>query len=213
MQIPPDETEWQFELTGGRLAVDFVNTQGGMRGVAPKEHLHAYADLIAFARQSGAIDAARARRLLAEARRRPGEAEAVVREAVELREALYRVFLQRSRGTAPASADTELVSRAVGRAFAHRRLERRDAGYTLGWDPATDALEAPLWPVIASAAEILTSDDALARLRVCGLYDSDECSWLFVDETRSGTRRWCSMQDCGNRAKARRHYRRARDRT
>jgi predicted RNA-binding Zn ribbon-like protein len=211
MKNPPDETEWQFELTGGRLAVDFVNTQGGMRGVSPKEHLHAYGDLVAFARQSGAIDSARARRLLAEARRRPGEAEAVVREAVELREALYRAFLARSRGAAPASADLELVSTAVGRAFAHRRLERRDGGFTLGWDATAGALDAPLWPVIASAAEILTSDDALARLRVCGLYDSEECSWLFVDETRSGTRRWCSMQDCGNKAKARRHYRRARD--
>jgi predicted RNA-binding Zn ribbon-like protein len=48
-------------------------------------------------------------------------------------------------------------------------------------------------------------------VRVCGLFETHECSWLFVDETRAGTRRWCSMQDCGNKAKARRHHRRARE--
>jgi len=212
MQDTPHETEWQFELTGGRLVMDFVNTQSGMRGVAPKEHLHAYGDLIAFARQAGAIDAARARRLLAEARRRPADAAAVLDAGRSLREALFRIFLARSSGAAPAAADVELVSAAVGRAFARRRLERREGGFALEWDPAGDALEAPLWPVVSSAAEILTSADALARVRVCGLYDSGECSWLFVDETRSGTRRWCSMQDCGNKAKARRHYRKARER-
>ncbi|BDG04876.1 CGNR zinc finger domain-containing protein [Anaeromyxobacter oryzae] len=203
-------TEWTFELSGGRLALDFVNTQGGMRGVSPKEHLHAYADLVAFARQAGALDDRRARALMAEARRRPADADAALRDALAVREALYRIFLARTRGGAPAADDVARISSAVGRALAHRRLDPRDAGFALGWDEPGDALDAPLWPVMASAAEVLTSGADLARVRVCGLYDSDECSWLFVDETRSGTRRWCSMKDCGNKAKARRHYRRTR---
>jgi len=33
-----------------------------------------------------------------------------------------------------------------------------------------------------------------------------------VDESRNGSRRWCSMKDCGNRAKARRHYHRVKGR-
>jgi predicted RNA-binding Zn ribbon-like protein len=43
-------------------------------------------------------------------------------------------------------------------------------------------------------------------VRVCGLYETSECSRLFVDETRAHTRCLCSMKDCGNRAKARRHF-------
>jgi predicted RNA-binding Zn ribbon-like protein len=211
MSEGPTGTGKGFELTGGRLAVDFVNTVGGMRGVVPKEHLHTYGDLVDFARQAGALDEARARRLLVEARRRPGEADSVLRASVLLREALFRIFLARARDTAPEAADVAAVSDAVARAFGHRRLELRAGGFALEWDPASDALEAPLWPVVESAAELLTSGDDLTRLRVCGLYDSDECSWLFVDETRSGTRRWCSMQDCGNKAKARRHYRRRKE--
>lgn len=46
------------------------------------------------------------------------------------------------------------------------------------------------------------------RLRPCG---NDECALFFVDRSRAGTGRWCSMAVCGNRMKARRHQ--ARERT
>jgi len=47
-------------------------------------------------------------------------------------------------------------------------------------------------------------------VRICEATATDGCGWLFLDETRNRSRRWCSMKDCGNRAKARRHYRRRR---
>ncbi len=204
---PSRPSGWKFDLSGGRLPLDFANTVGGMRGVTPRERLAAYPDLVEFARQAGALDDARARRLLAEARRRPDDAEAALREAVELREALYRIFLARARGEAPASADVERLSAALGAALSHRRLERRGDAFALEWDPSP-ALDAPLWPIVAAAAELLAADAGAERVRVCGLFDTHECSWLFVDASRAGTRRWCSMKDCGNRAKARRHQRR-----
>lgn len=198
---------WKFDLSGGRLCLDFANTIGGMRGVTPKERLAVYADLVEFTRQAGAVNDARAAGLLLEAERRPAEAEAAFREALELREALYRIFLARARGELPSDADVDRLSAALGRALSHRRLERRGGAFAIGWDRAP-ALEAPLWPIVASAAELLASGDAAERVRVCGLFDTHECSWLFIDASRAGTRRWCSMKDCGNRAKARRHQRR-----
>jgi predicted RNA-binding Zn ribbon-like protein len=63
-------------------------------------------------------------------------------------------------------------------------------------------------PVIRSALDVLTSADA-ARVRVCA---ERTCSWLFLDETKNGARRWCDMKICGNRNKARRFRRRARRR-
>ncbi len=203
---PSRTPEPTFDLSGGRLCLDFVNTVGGMRGVRPKERLGAYPDLVAFARQTGAVDEARASRLLAEAAARSAEAEATLREARDLREALYRLFLARARASSPAAADVARVSAALGAALSHRRLERRGEAFELAWEDAP-ALDAPLWPVLASAAELLASGGAAGRVRVCGLFDTHECSWLFVDESRAGTRRWCSMKDCGNRAKARRHQR------
>jgi predicted RNA-binding Zn ribbon-like protein len=47
------------------------------------------------------------------------------------------------------------------------------------------------------------------RIRSC---DDEHCVLWFVDTSKSGQRRWCTMERCGNRAKARRHYTRARDR-
>jgi predicted RNA-binding Zn ribbon-like protein len=43
------------------------------------------------------------------------------------------------------------------------------------------------------------------RLREC---QGERCGWLFIDSSKSGRRRWCTMEDCGNRAKARRYYQR-----
>jgi predicted RNA-binding Zn ribbon-like protein len=212
MSDSPSGTERQFELLGGRLCLDFANTVGGTRQWGPNDHLPDYATLVSWGRQAGAVSEPVARRLLAAARRRPEDARAVLAEAIALREAICATFLAFAQGREPRAADLALVSDALGRALSHRRI-RRGAGAccALSWEDAPEALDAVLWPVAASAAELLVSGDELARVRVCGLYESRECGWLFVDDTRSHTRRWCSMKDCGNRAKARRHYRRARD--
>jgi predicted RNA-binding Zn ribbon-like protein len=205
MASDPSKTTWTFDLSGGRLPLNFVNTVGGMRGTRPKERLASYADLLEFARQAGAVPADRAKKIATEARRRPIDAARVFGAAVELREALYRIFLARATGAEPDAADLARLDAALRDALVHRRLVRDGAAFTWGWDESV-ALEAPLWPVVASAADLLTDARDAERVRVCGLYDSAECSWLFVDETRAHTRRWCSMQDCGNRAKARRHW-------
>jgi len=210
MQMNPSGTEYLYELSGGRACLDFVNTVSGDRHApAQRERLGDYAALLAWARQSGAIDASHARRLLAQARRRPGDAEAAHAEAIALREALFRLFLAVAEGREPAAQDLARLSSAAARASAHRRLERSGDGYAFGWDDPPDALEAPLWRVAASAADLLTCGE-IDRVRVCGLHDTHECSWLFMDGTRARTRRWCSMKECGNKAKARRHYARAR---
>jgi predicted RNA-binding Zn ribbon-like protein len=207
---PTGTGELQFELTGGRLCLDFANTVSGDRHGQPREQLGAYGELLAWARQSGVIDAAHARRLLAEARRRPADAEEVLREAIALREALFRVFAAHAERREAPAADVARVSSAVARALGHRRLGSGEGGFAMGWDDAGGALDAPLWRVAASAAELLTSRAELDRVRVCGLHETHECSWLFMDTTKGRTRRWCSMSSCGNKAKARRHYARTR---
>jgi predicted RNA-binding Zn ribbon-like protein len=216
MDKAPNGTGWVFELAGGRLCLDFANTVSDIRGgPSERDRLVDYADLLSWGRQAGAVSEPLARRLAAEARRRPADARATFGEAIELREAIYRVFLAFAQGREPPKADLAVLNAALGRALSHRRIERRsrgDACCALGWEEVPDALDAVLWPVAASAAELLVGGDDLARVRVCGLYESHECGWLFVDETKSHTRRWCSMKDCGNRAKARRHYQRTRRR-
>src|SRR5256885_1943109 len=66
-----------------------------------------------------------------------------------------------------------------------------------------------IWSITRSAADLPTSDEQRQLVRECGAPD---CLWLFVDTTKNRSRQWCSMQSCGNREKARRHYQRMRER-
>lgn len=209
MAQPPGSPEWQYELLGGRLCLDFANTVSGMRGSAEQDHLSDYDALVSWGRQAGTLTEAGARKLLALSRKRPAEAEAVFRDAIALREAIHRVFRAFALEQEPAQADLDRLSGALGQALSHRRIRRGGTCCALGWDEGSGELDAMLWPVVASAAELLVSAEQLPLLRICGLHQTGECGWLFLDETRNHTRRWCSMKDCGNRAKARRHYRRA----
>jgi predicted RNA-binding Zn ribbon-like protein len=81
------------------------------------------------------------------------------------------------------------------------------AGYRWGWTGRN--LDAPIWPITRSAADLLTSDTDRRLIRQC---TASDCEWLFMDSTRNRSRQWCSMQSCGNREKARRHYQRQRQR-
>ena len=63
-----------------------------------------------------------------------------------------------------------------------------------------------LRPVLRSALHLLSSPE-LARLRECA---AERCGKLYLDHTKNASRRWCDMDTCGNRAKARRHQARRR---
>jgi predicted RNA-binding Zn ribbon-like protein len=80
-----------------------------------------------------------------------------------------------------------------------------DAEFAWDWAEDPDSLDRVLWVVARSAGELLTSDQ-LDRVRQCA--DDRGCGYLFLDTSRNRSRRWCSMESCGNRAKARRHYQR-----
>ena len=49
--------------------------------------------------------------------------------------------------------------------------------------------------------------EPLERLRICA---GGNCSWLFLDRSKAGRRRWCDMAVCGNNAKSRRFQARMR---
>jgi predicted RNA-binding Zn ribbon-like protein len=199
--------EYVFDLSGGRLCLDFANT-ASQRRTEPQERLRSYADLVAWARQTGLVDRTDAQALLREAARRPAEAEAVLEHARALRETLFLLFSATAAGGTPPGDAVAALNAALPAALAHRRLASGANGLAWEWERAGGALDSPLWPVVHSAAELLASDERRA-LRECA---AGTCAWLFLDHSRNHSRRWCDMKVCGNRVKARRHYERARQR-
>ena len=194
-----------FDLDRRALCLDFLNTLS-QRRLGVGERLQRYVDLVRFAREADAIDQGAADELDAEAARHPRLAQRALREALILRELICRVLLAHGSGTLPAPADLEELNHVLAEALAHRRLTTRGGALDWTWDAREMSLDRPLWPILESAAGLLTSERG-TRVRQCA---SDTCGWMFLDRSPAGRRRWCDMKSCGNRAKARRHYQRQR---
>ncbi len=202
VMIEPGKSE-EFELTGGALCLDFANTLGD-RPRSTEEHLGGYDDLLRFSRQAGVLTAADVDEIEHLVEEHPRSARTAFRRVIDLRENLYRIFSRLARGETPEAEDIQSLNSLLHKTL--QRLELRIQGETLewAWDETAPSLERPIWPIVRSAAELLTSEEA-SSLRECA---SETCSWLFVDRSRTRRRRWCDMSTCGNRAKARRHYQR-----
>lgn len=190
------------------LCLDFANTLA-WRGSAPSESLHGLPDVLKWCASSGSVLAGEIAASATNgadgtwADRHPAEAAAIFRGAIALRETVYRIFHAVASGNTPADGDLTELNRALKDTPARSALQR--IGGAFGWrieekPPATEL--ALLAPVLWSAGDLLAGQQ-LARVRECA---NGKCLWLFLDESKNGTRRWCSMSACGNRAKAHRHY-------
>jgi predicted RNA-binding Zn ribbon-like protein len=189
-----------FELTGGALCLDFANTLGD-RPRSTEESLGSYDDLLRWSRQARSLPAADLDELERLAQERPRTTRTVFKRALALRETLYRIFSRLADSKEPTEEDLRLLNATLPGAMRRLEIRERRGAFTWVWGGPSQALDRPLWPVIRSAAELLTSPEA-NRIRECA---AETCSWLFVDSSRN---RRCDMTTCGNRAKARRHYER-----
>jgi len=192
-----------FEWLGGDPALDFVNTVSWDRAGLARERLASYDDLLAWTRAARTLPAGDIARLARRAARLPGEAARALARAHATRDDLHQFFVHLARRTAPPPALVASLDRRIADALARLRLEVGRGRARLAWPSSAD-LDAPLWPIVKAAIDVVGSNEAPA-LRLCA---NPDCGWLFLDRSRRGNRRWCSMAECGSRAKARRYYRR-----
>ncbi len=184
-------TTREFQFIAGDLALDFVNTVGNRLGAAD-EYFRTAADVTRWARLAGLLGATQSLRLT----------DPQLRAITTTRETLYRVFRAVSASARTSAAMVASVDALFARVAPNHRLVIRDGLVRWEWRvPATHPARV-LGPVLASACALLVSG-TFAMIHEC---DGEHCGWLFLDRSRAGRRRWCSMRDCGNRAKARRHY-------
>jgi predicted RNA-binding Zn ribbon-like protein len=179
--IPPggDEVRDGFKFRGGSLPLDFAATLAARLRAQPKELLGQPGDLARWLIAAG-LTATRLKVTAAE-----------LQQARDLREALYRLALSRVQGTAFPEPDRALLNRAAAGSTPAPRLERNG----VSWEQAN--VQA-LLSAIARAAIELFGGPLGDRIRQCA---GEHCAILFVDTSRSGHRKWCSMAGCGNKAK------------
>lgn len=176
---------YQPELIGGHLLVDLVNTVSWrLDGARRIDRLATQMDLADWCAAVGLS---------------PGDTP--LEDVTRLREIAYRVLRPMARGERPAQADLDALRRLIVEAMTTAQPPAPDLVRLLDWQ--VDGLVGTL---AMAAARLLERAD-LTRLREC---QDDDCGWLFLDRSKNGSRRWCSSADCGNRARAKRHYERVR---
>jgi predicted RNA-binding Zn ribbon-like protein len=196
-----------LRIVGGNLALDFVNTRSGPRdGPVDAEWLSSYEDFAAWSRRVAGPGPARPDPA---ASPRPAAMDAVAAFArvVACRDDLDEIFRPLADGRAPLDTAVRRLQLAYVEALAHGRLAGGPPGYAWTWEPGRDLL-APLWPVVAAAVELLTASPARPAIPVKAC---SACRFLFIDQSKNGSRRWCSMDDCGKAAKIARYLQRRSD--
>jgi predicted RNA-binding Zn ribbon-like protein len=199
-----------FELCAGHPALDLVNSlDDRFKESGPTELLPDYEALLRFTGECGLLHASQVRALSTAIR--PEAGLRAVESARQLREALGATLYGTLEGRDPVSADLHKLERQFRSAAEHRELgwsahrkgQRGSAGSAGAhwvWGRFATEPELPVWALAESAASLLLSP-AAAQVRACG---ADTCRWLFLDTTKNHSRRWCKMEVCGNRMKARR---------
>jgi len=193
-----------FELSGGDVSLDLVNTFKNRQTDGAKELIPRSSDFLSWARQAGLLNQKQEEALQKKARHKQQAVESIFRRAVQLRECLFQLFssVADGRDTPPdvLAEWNEYLQESLG------YYETVRAGDGLHWALRSElhGIDTVLWLIIHSAFELLTGPQA-ARIRRCA---SDSCDWLFLDTSKRGNRRWCDMTVCGNQAKARRYYQR-----
>jgi predicted RNA-binding Zn ribbon-like protein len=198
------EVELPFKYVGGDPAIDLVNTVDWTRQGLRDERLGDYQRLTRWAEGSGVVSPQLAAKLRRKAAGFPNEAGTVYRATLRAREIIRRLLVELAEGAASAGAVGDF-NRILLPALQHLRVRPLGTapGLQLGWEDEDNRLDSVLWPVLWSAASLISSEEA-SRIRVCG---GEDCGWMYVDRSRNGLRRWCQMESCGTREKTRRRRR------
>lgn len=200
---PSVTMDWLIPAPPETLSIDFANTLYWRGSDPPTETFGTMDDLLAWCREQAGVPVG-----LAETCRALGEEAgepAMLAHALALREALYRLFLAQAEQREPQADDLALLGGFLAEAAPRVALARIDGGYAWRIAEGRATLAGLLSPVLWSAIDLL-GGARLAKVKRCA---NDACLWLFIDDSKNGSRRWCSMSSCGNRAKAYRHYHKA----
>lgn len=197
-----------YMMVGERLCMDFINTVSWRESLEKRrDWFTSYEKMVDWSIHAGAITEQQANELLFKAKEKPSEAGEVLKQAIELREVMYRIFKSITQEAPIDPSDLEHFNKYVSHFYQRIKLTDEKDQFVFKFRLSEENLDMMLPPILQSAVDLLVSRNDLERVKQC---EGDPCGWLFYDTSRNKSRRWCSMADCGNRAKARRFYQKER---
>jgi len=196
-----------IRLVGGVSVLDYLNTCDGRRpGTSLQvvvDKLSSLEDIVHWFFHAGLIEHREHEQLLRLVHGASWHSVTAFERLISFRESLYRLFLPVALGHPVDQAALDELNAMWVRTATQRRLIPTPIGALWHWRPC-DSLETLvlgfLGRMAVSAVDLLTSPD-MARLKACATPD---CDWLFLDTSKNGRRRWCQMNVCGAKEKAKR---------
>lgn len=192
----------RFFFLGNLLCLDFTNTEPVLDGERV-DLLGGFGDLARWLREAGVLGQEEERSARARWEER-AEGAKLLAEARALRAAIREAAERLAAGRGPGTAVVKAVNRVLAAGPTYRRLVREGDRFVTRLEPVAASALRLLAPVAESAAWLLEHGDP-SLVRRCG---GAGCVLLFYDTTKNRSRRWCSMEGCGSRAKAGAYYRR-----
>lgn len=193
-----------FDLTAGCLCLDFANTLNKRLSSSPEDKLRGYEELVTFGKQTGVFSHSESRKLLHEGRQDKTEASRLFKQAVDLREMIFRILAAVAAGREVSEADAGTLNDALQKLNAGSLLVPGSGQVAWRWVEKSSGVDRLLGRIVRSAVEVLTSDH-IERVKRCA---AEDCCWLFMDRSRSRNRRWCEMRTCGSQHKSKAYYKR-----
>jgi predicted RNA-binding Zn ribbon-like protein len=191
-----------LDLKSGHPVLEFTNTVSDHASEHPGETLFKYEDLLSWTKRVRLLRGEQVEILTRKAAGQPDKAAVVFGKSLDLREAIYRIFVAQTKGKSPADTELAMLNSVLAPLTNGAQVGYATGRYEWQWNFDQTALEAPLRIIALSAVDLMTSEN-LKWVGQCA--DEDGCGWLFVDTSKNHSRRWCDINDCGNRAKQRRY--------
>ncbi|MBS0029684.1 CGNR zinc finger domain-containing protein [Chitinophaga sp. 22321] len=189
-----------LRLDGGVLCLDFINTIDNRKKISTCDYLNNFKELLQWYAHTGALSPKIIHTLERLAKDYPQKAAIVFEKSIVLRELLHRLFAAFMSGKNPVATDLVQFNSYIGEAYANIEMAWQAGTGKLHFN--APALEQVYWWLVKSAAELYTSASP-AQIKEC-----PACGWIFMDKSRNGSRKWCSMSTCGDVDKVTRNYQR-----
>jgi predicted RNA-binding Zn ribbon-like protein len=177
----------EMPFIAGHVALDFVNTAEERGHPDAAEALRTPGDLRLWGQRYGLISAAEGLAV---------DDEAELGLALEARELLYALLLARVHGAPAPDAQFARLAEIARQAYVAAALQP-DGDGSVSWHWSPSELSTVRHVAVANAVDLLRREPS-DRLKQC---PGEHCGWFFLDTTRRGNRRWCSMSECGQEAK------------
>ncbi|HEY1901864.1 MAG TPA: CGNR zinc finger domain-containing protein [Terracidiphilus sp.] len=203
-EASPEVQEWidEFLFVANRPILDLLNTKPVLPD-GPTELLPDFRALERWLIASGTVTSAKAKATL-RSWRNSAEAAAFLKRLVLFREKLREAVLRMEGGSAPGETFLAEVNLLLMQHPFPMLLHKRD-GKVIRENSFELRRPADLWAPIIDATANLLAEQSLSRLRKC-----ESCVVHFFDTSKKGSRRWCSMNICGNKLKVAAYQRRKR---